>query len=277
MNATYQDIVAIVDFFESGVNHKTLPAIVKAFELIGGMLKDFGDAITACVAEAKDLASKLKELAASLSGNVLSIIKVVIDDLVRKPHHVIAITIGHKVSSAHQTDIRISVIVPRRPLTYLTTQAMEHASSPSRRTLPCQCVQQPIIGARPVNCLCGAGARLPRTQGDHRRRQVDSHPLACGRFQGRWGRCGRHCWRHPWRARGGGAPGLGRGMSTGSDGQGGTRCVGTSTCGRYVWASRPQYRMMGLLAWLPPCMLGIARTRDGFLGILEPMFHSHSE
>ena len=82
VNQTARDIKAVVDFFESGFNHKTIPAIIKAFELIGTMLKDFGTAITACVKDAKDFAAKIHDVAAALTGNVLDIIKVVVEDAV---------------------------------------------------------------------------------------------------------------------------------------------------------------------------------------------------
>eukprot|EP01062_Namystynia_karyoxenos_P069132 TRINITY_DN644_c0_g1_i4.p1 TRINITY_DN644_c0_g1~~TRINITY_DN644_c0_g1_i4.p1 ORF type:complete len:308 (+),score=123.79 TRINITY_DN644_c0_g1_i4:81-926(+) len=82
MNKTFHDIVTIVDFFESGINHKTIPAVIKAFELIGGMLKDFGAAIAACVKDAEQFAQKVKDLAAALSGNPIAIVKVVVEDAV---------------------------------------------------------------------------------------------------------------------------------------------------------------------------------------------------
>lgn len=82
VNQTARDIKAVVDFFEAGFNHKTIPAIVKAFELIGNMLKDFSSAITACVKDAKNFATKIKDAAAALSGNVLGVIKVIVQDAV---------------------------------------------------------------------------------------------------------------------------------------------------------------------------------------------------
>jgi len=82
VNQTARDIRAVVDFFESGFNRKSIPAIVKAFELIGGMLKDFGNAITACVKDAGAFAAKIKDVAAALSGNVLDVIKVIAEDAV---------------------------------------------------------------------------------------------------------------------------------------------------------------------------------------------------
>merc|ERR1719266_2393325 len=86
INSTYQKIKAIVDFFESGINHKTPANIAKAFELIGDMLKDFATAITVCAKDAAAFAAKLKDLAGALSGNVLSIIKVIVKDAVKIFH-----------------------------------------------------------------------------------------------------------------------------------------------------------------------------------------------
>jgi len=86
VNQTYEDIKAIVDFFENGINHKTPTAIEKAFELIGTMLKDFGTAITVCVKDAAAFAAKMKDLAAALSGNVKEIIKVIVQDVVHIYH-----------------------------------------------------------------------------------------------------------------------------------------------------------------------------------------------
>jgi len=82
VNATFADIRAVVDFFESGINMKTLPAIVKAFELIADLLKDFSKAITDCVKDSQNFAAKIDEVSSALSGNFWSIIKVVIGDAV---------------------------------------------------------------------------------------------------------------------------------------------------------------------------------------------------
>jgi len=82
VNQTARDIKAVVDFFEAGFNHKTIPAIVKAFTLIGSLMKDFGTAITACVKDAKDFAAKIKDVASALSGNVMDVIKVIVQDAV---------------------------------------------------------------------------------------------------------------------------------------------------------------------------------------------------
>lgn len=101
VNATYRDIVAVVDFFESGINHKTLPAIVKAFELLGGLLKDFGSAITDCVKSAEHMADQITALAKALSGDVFSIIKVVIDDVVHIFHERSEITDDCKSTATH--------------------------------------------------------------------------------------------------------------------------------------------------------------------------------
>ena len=83
INATYSDVVTIVYFFESGINHKTLASIEKAFRLIGKMIKDIGEAILVCEAEGAILGNKIIELAKLLSGDVLSIIKIIIEDAVR--------------------------------------------------------------------------------------------------------------------------------------------------------------------------------------------------
>lgn len=82
INKTFSDIVAIVEFFESGFHGKSPGAIVKAFELIGDMLKDVGAAITACVKDAEDLATKIKDLASALSGNPVAIIKIIVEDAI---------------------------------------------------------------------------------------------------------------------------------------------------------------------------------------------------
>ena len=86
INATFHDITTIVDFFESGINHKTVSAVVKAFELIGSLLEDVAKAVAACVKDAKNLVTKFKDLASALSGNIWSIIKVVVDDMVHIYH-----------------------------------------------------------------------------------------------------------------------------------------------------------------------------------------------
>lgn len=82
INKTYQDIVAIVEFFESGFHRKTPGAIVKAFELMGDMLKDVGNAISVCVKDAEEFATKIKSLASALSGNPIAIIKIIVQDAV---------------------------------------------------------------------------------------------------------------------------------------------------------------------------------------------------
>jgi len=92
MAAVYRSIKAVVDFFESGFNTKSLPAIAKAFELIGEMLKSFVVAITECVKDAKAFAAKMKEVAAALSGNVWDILKVIVTDAVHIWHERTEIT-----------------------------------------------------------------------------------------------------------------------------------------------------------------------------------------
>lgn len=101
IDSTYQDIIAVVDFFESGINHKTLPAIIKAFELIGDMLKDFGAAITECVKDGAIMGAKIIKLSKILSGNVLSIIKIIIDDVVHIFHEKKEITDDCKSTVTH--------------------------------------------------------------------------------------------------------------------------------------------------------------------------------
>lgn len=92
MDAAYRSIKAVVDFFESGFNAKSLPAIAKAFELIGEMLKSFAEAITECVKDAKAFAAKMKEVAAALSGNIWDILKVIVTDAVHIWHERTEIT-----------------------------------------------------------------------------------------------------------------------------------------------------------------------------------------
>jgi len=101
VNSTYRDIVAVVDFFEAGINHRTLPAIAKAFELIGHLLKGFGAAIADCAKEAAHLAKAISDLAKALSGDVFSVIKVVIDELVRIFHDRSEITDDCKSTATH--------------------------------------------------------------------------------------------------------------------------------------------------------------------------------
>jgi len=100
VNKTFHDIVAIVDMLESGINTKSLPAIAKAFELIGGMLKDFGTAIIVCEPSAEAFAKKMTDLAAALSGNVWSILKVVVDEAVHIFHERKEITADCKAVNA---------------------------------------------------------------------------------------------------------------------------------------------------------------------------------
>merc|ERR1711907_40062 len=82
VNATVHVIEAIVDFFETGLNLKKIPAVGKAFELLGELVKDIAAAVTACVKDAEAFVAKMKALAGALSGNVLDVVKVVIDEAV---------------------------------------------------------------------------------------------------------------------------------------------------------------------------------------------------
>ena len=82
INATVHTIEALVDFFESGINMKSITTIVKAFELIGDLVKDIAAAVTACVKDAEAFAAKMQTLATALSGGVLDVVKVVIDEAV---------------------------------------------------------------------------------------------------------------------------------------------------------------------------------------------------
>jgi len=68
-----------VDFFEHGFNVKSIASIVRAFELIGGLLETLGAAITDCVKDVAALVAKIKDLVAALSGSVLDVIKVVVE------------------------------------------------------------------------------------------------------------------------------------------------------------------------------------------------------
>jgi len=94
------DIKAIVDFFESGFNAKSIGSIVRAFELIGELLKDSATAISACIADAKALVQKVEDAAAALSGNVWAIIKVLVEDALRIFHDRKEITQDCKTMSA---------------------------------------------------------------------------------------------------------------------------------------------------------------------------------
>lgn len=86
VNKSYEDIRAIVDFFEAGINHKTPTAIAKAFELVGDMLKDFSAAIQICAKDVTKLVAQIKGLASALSGNVYDIIKIIVKDAVHIYH-----------------------------------------------------------------------------------------------------------------------------------------------------------------------------------------------
>ena len=86
LEKVYQDVKNIVDFLQTGINGRIIATIGKAFELIGDLLKDIGEAIVACVKDAIDFANKMKDLGKALAGNVFSIIKVVIDELVHIWH-----------------------------------------------------------------------------------------------------------------------------------------------------------------------------------------------
>jgi len=86
VNATYRAVQATVDFFESGISHKTPSAVLKAFELIGGVLVDVAKAIADCVKDATVLAAKISTAAKALSGNVAAIVKVVVGELLHIFH-----------------------------------------------------------------------------------------------------------------------------------------------------------------------------------------------
>lgn len=82
VNKTFHDIATIVQKLEEGFKQKEAAEIVQAFELMGGMLKDFGTAISVCVQESKDFVAKVKDLAAALQGNVMSILKIVVGEAI---------------------------------------------------------------------------------------------------------------------------------------------------------------------------------------------------
>eukprot|EP00658_Telonema_sp_P-2_P079230 TRINITY_DN75_c0_g1_i1.p1 TRINITY_DN75_c0_g1~~TRINITY_DN75_c0_g1_i1.p1 ORF type:complete len:291 (+),score=97.93 TRINITY_DN75_c0_g1_i1:187-1059(+) len=82
VNATVHVIESLVDMFEGGINWKSLSTIVKAFELLGELIKDIAEAVNVCVKDAQAFVAKMKDLATALSGDVLSILKVVIDEAV---------------------------------------------------------------------------------------------------------------------------------------------------------------------------------------------------
>lgn len=81
-NKTYTDVVQAVEWFESGINLKRPTNIVKAFELVGHILSAAAAAIAECVKDAVALVSKIKGAAAALSGNVLAILKIVVDEAI---------------------------------------------------------------------------------------------------------------------------------------------------------------------------------------------------
>ena len=81
-NQTHADVVAAVEWFESGINLKRPANIVKAFELVGRILSAAAGAIVECVKDAVALVTKIKGAAAALSGNVLAILKIVLDETI---------------------------------------------------------------------------------------------------------------------------------------------------------------------------------------------------
>ena len=86
VNKTVSDIEAIVDFFQSGINFRSPTAIARAFELLGGLLKDIAAAITVCVKDVAAFVAKMQSLAAALSGNLASVVKVLVDEAVHIWH-----------------------------------------------------------------------------------------------------------------------------------------------------------------------------------------------
>lgn len=76
----FHDITAVVDFFQTGFGTVTISTIVKAFELIGGVLKDFAVAIEACAADATKFIADVKDVAAALSGDVSSVLKILVEE-----------------------------------------------------------------------------------------------------------------------------------------------------------------------------------------------------
>jgi len=100
IKATFHDIVTIVDLIENGINGRVVPAILKAFKLLGDLLKDVSAAVTACVADATAFAAKMKAVGAALSGNAVAIIKVVLDELVHIFHDRAEITTDCKTTVA---------------------------------------------------------------------------------------------------------------------------------------------------------------------------------
>jgi len=101
INSTYSDIVQIVDFFDSGINHKSFPAIIKAFELVGKMLKDFGTAIIECIKDGSIIGIEIGNLAKILIENPLNIIKIMIDEAVHIFHERKEITDDCKSTVTH--------------------------------------------------------------------------------------------------------------------------------------------------------------------------------
>merc|ERR1711907_385709 len=67
--------------------------------LIGKMMEDFAKAITACVKGGDAFAEKMKDLATALSGDVYSIIKVVVDEAIHIWHDRKELTTDCKTTS----------------------------------------------------------------------------------------------------------------------------------------------------------------------------------
>eukprot|EP01065_Artemidia_motanka_P000449 TRINITY_DN101_c0_g1_i2.p2 TRINITY_DN101_c0_g1~~TRINITY_DN101_c0_g1_i2.p2 ORF type:complete len:294 (+),score=130.71 TRINITY_DN101_c0_g1_i2:70-951(+) len=79
---TFQDIGQVASFFENGLKGKDAATIGKGFELIGGLLIDFGKAIIACVSEGSSIAAKFSALGTKVSADPFSVVEVIIKELI---------------------------------------------------------------------------------------------------------------------------------------------------------------------------------------------------
>lgn len=79
----YDDLEGISDDLAKGITSLSSDSILTAFQVIGKVLLDFGDAIYQCVKASSDLVDKIKDIANILALNVASLIKTVVTDVIQ--------------------------------------------------------------------------------------------------------------------------------------------------------------------------------------------------
>jgi hypothetical protein len=89
---TSKSISSVATFFEKGYNSKNKTHIVSAFEIVGNLLYDFGNAIVTCFTGYGNVVEMLKDLAAWLAGGVLKVIEVVVKTTLHIFHRAVDIT-----------------------------------------------------------------------------------------------------------------------------------------------------------------------------------------